>query len=95
MTTTRTADAVLQQAYWALREHASSYRGAQVFRRARERWEADRDDERKYSRYVIHEWYARGIEAAARDIAELMGVPEFEIDRAPVENGEGAQPGPD
>ena len=28
-----------------------------------------------------HEWYARGIEAAARDIAELLGVPEHEIER--------------
>ena len=71
----------LTVAYWKLRDHADAYRNATVFRRARERWEANRDDERTYRRYALHEFYAKGIEAAAREIADLIGVPEHEIER--------------
>lgn len=77
-------DAALRQAYWALREHASGYRGAKAFRETQARWEADRTDQRAYSRANAHEFYARGIEAAARTIAEtiaeLLGEPEHEIE---------------
>lgn len=70
----------LTTAYWKLREHASAYRGTKGMRMARERWEANRDDHRLYAKAVIHEFYARGVEAAAREIAELLGVPEHEIE---------------
>lgn len=69
----------LNSAYWKLREHASGYRSAEVFRRAMEAYEEDRSDPVKCRRAMNHEWYARGIEAAARTIAELLGVPEHEL----------------
>jgi len=70
----------LRSAYWKLREHASSYRGADAFRRVVERYEASDRDERLYRGVVIDEWYARGIEAAARDVAELLGIEEYDIE---------------
>lgn len=70
---------VLNDAYWKLRKHASGYRSANVFRRAMEAYEADRADPVKCRRAMNHEWYARGIEAAARTVADLIGVPEHEI----------------
>lgn len=73
-------DAALRQAYWALREHASGYRATAVFRTTRERWESDRSDRRAYEKHVVHEFYARGVEAAARTVAELLGEPEHEIE---------------
>lgn len=72
--------ATLRAAYWKLREHASSYRNTRAFRTTYDRWQANRDDPRAYQKHVIHEFYARGIEWAARDIAELLGMPEHEID---------------
>ena len=81
-------DAALRQAYWALREHASGYRGADVFRRAMEVYVADRGDPLKARNALLHEWYARGLEAAARTVAELLGEPEHEIEPAPGANPE-------
>ncbi len=72
--------ATLHDVYWKLREHASAYRSAQGTRKARERWEANRADTRLYAKALSHESYARGIESAARDIAELLGTPEHEIE---------------
>jgi hypothetical protein len=72
----------LREAYWGLRDHAETYRATNVYRKARERWEAsDRSDERLFHKASIHEHYARGVGAAARDIAEMLGVPEHEIER--------------
>jgi hypothetical protein len=74
--------AVLIDAYWKLRDHAAGYRDTKVLRQARERWEAsDRRDERLFHKVSIHEHYARGVEAAARDIADMLGVPEHEVER--------------
>lgn len=71
----------LRETYWKLREHASAYRDTRGFRTARERWEASgRSDDRLYTKTVTHEFYARGIEAAAREVAELLGVAEHEIE---------------
>lgn len=75
--------ATLTAVYWKLREHASAYRSTAGFRKARERWEANRDDERLYRRTALHEFYARGVEAAARDVAVMLGTPEHEME--PVE----------
>lgn len=69
----------LQEAYWRLREHASGYRGADAFRRAMAAYEDDRADPVACRRAMNHEWYARGIEAAARTLAELLETPEHEI----------------
>lgn len=75
------AEQIHRDAYWKLREHASAYRGADVFRRIRERWEeSGRRDHQAGRQALVHEFFARGIEAAARDIAEWMGVPEHEIE---------------
>jgi hypothetical protein len=73
------APAALRVAYWKLREHASGYRGAEVFRRSMEAYQADRSDPLKARKALTHEFYARGIEAAARTVAELLGEPEHEI----------------
>ena len=77
----------LNGAYWKLREHASEYRSANVFRRAMEAYKADRDDPVKCRRAMNHEWYARWIEAAARTVAEMLGAAEHEIDALPPEEG--------
>lgn len=60
-------DAVLTAAYWHLRDHADGYRAASPPEGA--------------GSHRLHGWYARGIEAAARDLAELLGVEECEIER--------------
>jgi hypothetical protein len=70
----------LRSAYWKLREHASGYRGADAFRRVLERYEASDRDERLYRGVVLNEWFARGIEAAASDVADLLGVEEYDIE---------------
>ncbi|MGC5019030.1 hypothetical protein [Micromonospora sp. DT47] len=74
-------EALLRDAYWKLRQHADAYRNTNGYRRAQERWEQSggRDDELLH-KLSIHVHYARGIEAAAREIAEMLGVPEHEID---------------
>ncbi|MEV1315350.1 hypothetical protein AB0J14_04615 [Micromonospora arborensis] len=72
--------ATLHATYWKLREHASAYRNTKGFRSAMASWEADRHNDRRYASAVLHEWFAKGIEAAARDIAELLGTPEHEIE---------------
>lgn len=72
--------AVLEDAYRHLWRHAHDYRDARVFRRANERWQANRDDERARVQAAVHRSFARGIEAGARDLAALLGVPEHEID---------------
>lgn len=75
-----TRQAVLIDAYWKLRQHAESYRATPIFQRTRDAWQGNRTDSRLYEKHVIHEFYARGVEAAARDLAELLGVPEHEIE---------------
>jgi hypothetical protein len=80
-------DETLREAYWKLREHASAYRSTAGFRRSYEAWQADRDDPRAYQKHVVHEFYAKGIEAAAEDIAEMLGVPEHEIEPAGIRGG--------
>lgn len=70
----------LREAYWKLREHASGYRGAEAFRRRIAAYEADHSDLLKARKALTHEFYARGIEAAARTVAEMLGVPEHEIE---------------
>jgi hypothetical protein len=72
--------ATLHAAYWKLREHASAYRSTKGFRSAMASWEADRHNDQRYASAVLHEWFARGIERAAQEIADLIGVPEHEIE---------------
>lgn len=72
--------AALNTAYWKLREHASGYRGADAFRERMEAYRENRDDHLKARKALTHEFYARGIEAGARTVAELLGVPEHEIE---------------
>lgn len=71
--------AVLTMAYRKAREHASSYRGTRQFRRHMEAYREDRSDPLKARKALVHEFYARGIESAARDIADLLGVPEHDL----------------
>lgn len=80
--------AVLRAAYWKLRQHASAKRSTRQYRQ----WQEMRDDRRETDQRRGHaadmlrriEMRARGIEDAAADIAELLGVPEHEIEE-PVE----------
>lgn len=71
----------LIEAYWKLRDHAAGYRDADLFKKRQARWEGDRNNSEYYHQYMIHEFYARGLEWAARDIAEMLGVTEPEIER--------------
>lgn len=61
-----------RQAYWTLSEHASGYRSTDVFRRRREHFAADPDNAVLARGVARDEWYARGIEAAARTVAALI-----------------------
>lgn len=73
----------LRRAYEHLRTHAREYRGTKAFRETRARWElSDRRDDAAGRRAHIHEFFARGIEAGARDLAELLGTPEHELPEA-------------
>ena len=67
----------LRAAYWKLRGHASSYRGTDIFRRRQEFFRLDPDNAVAARGAARDEWYARGIEAAAADFAELL---ELEYD---------------
>lgn len=72
----------LIDAYWKLRDHAEAYRNTTPVRKVRERWEnTGRRDQELGRTAAINEFYARGIEAAARDLAEMLGIPEHEIER--------------
>lgn len=73
-------DAVLRLVYRTIRRHAATYRDTRQFRAQTQACRDDRNDPVAARRALSHEFYARGIEAAARDIAELLGVPECEID---------------
>jgi hypothetical protein len=67
----------LSEAYWRIREHASGYRGTELFQRTRERWEASgRHDKDALVKVVTHEFFARGIESAADEVAALLGLDE-------------------
>lgn len=69
----------LSEAYRRIREHASGYRGAELFRRTRERWEASgRHDKDALAKVVTHEFFARGLEKAAGDVGDLLGITEDE-----------------
>lgn len=72
----------LTEAYRKLREHASGYRATTTFGTARDRWQENREDQRAYTKHAVHEFYARGIEAAARTLAEMLELPEHEIEEA-------------
>lgn len=75
----RVRNATLIEAYWKLRDHAAGSRETSVYQRAKEAYEADMTQRG----YVAVEWKCRGIEVAARDLAEMLGVPESEIERPP------------
>jgi hypothetical protein len=72
----------LREAYWKLREHASGLRATEVYRKASERREGTLGESPAHQRYRWLEATARGIEDGARDLAELLGVPENEIERS-------------
>lgn len=77
---------ILTEAYWKLREHASSLRSTSVYRKASERAEGTPKNAPAYQRYLWLEATARGIEDGARDIAGMLDVPEHEIE--PLEVGD-------
>lgn len=70
----------LREAYWKLREHASGLRATEVYRKASERREGTLGESPAHQRYRWLEATARGIEDGARDIAELLGVEEYDIE---------------
>lgn len=81
---------VLRGAYWKLREHASSLRATEVYRKASERREGTLGESPAHQRYRWLEATARGLESGARDIAELLDIEEYEIgdrERALMEGG--------
>jgi hypothetical protein len=71
----------LTEAYWKLREHASALRSTKVYRQASERAEGTLHESPAFQRYRWLEATARGIEDGAQDIAEMLGVPEHEIEK--------------
>lgn len=80
----------LTAAYWKLREHASALRSTFVYTRAQERFEEAREAEREglamasdrrwRETYARLRGHAAGIESAARDIADMLGIEENEVD---------------
>jgi hypothetical protein len=68
----------LRAAYWKLRGHASSYRSTGVFARRQDWFRSDPDNAVAARGAARDEWYARGIEAAADDLAELLAA-EYEV----------------
>ena len=74
-------EGALAAVYWNLRDHATSYREARAFKLSYENWRNNRDAPRAYEKHAIHEFYARGLEAAAREVAQMLGKPENEIER--------------
>ena len=70
----------LREAYWKLRSHASELRDTEVYRKASERKEGTLHESPAYQRYRWLEATARGIEDGARDLAELLGVEECDIE---------------
>lgn len=75
------AEQVLRSAYWKLRGHASALRSTEVYRKASERREGTLGESPAYQRYRWLEATARGIEDGARDLAELLGVEEYDIEK--------------
>lgn len=72
--------AALTAAYRKIRDHADGYRNADLYRRTQERARTGSDSERRTA--AVHRSYASGIDAAGRTVAELLGIPEHEIERA-------------
>jgi hypothetical protein len=73
--------AALTAVYWRLRRHADAYRDTTGYRRAQERWEqSGRRDTELLHKLSVHVNYARGIDAAAREVADMLGIPEHEIE---------------
>lgn len=68
----------MKAAYWKLRGHATSYRSTPVFQRRQDSFRADPDNVIFARGAVRDEWYARGIEAGAADLAELLAL-EYEV----------------
>lgn len=89
--------AALREAYWKLREHASGLRSSFVYTnaeaRAKEAVEAAREgiamgsDGRWKEKAHGLRSHARGVEAGARTIAEMLDVEEHEIERPAVDGG--------
>lgn len=67
----RAADAI-RAAYWKLQRHAVSYRGTDTFQRRQTAHRAAPRNPELARGAARDEWYARGIEAAARDLAEIL-----------------------
>jgi hypothetical protein len=76
------ADAVwtsaLTAAYRKIRAHADGYRDADLYKRTQDRAKTGSDGDRRIA--AVHRSYASGIDAAGRTIAELLGIPEHEIE---------------
>lgn len=76
----------LRAAYWKLRGHASSYRSTGVFQRRQDSFRADPDNAVLARGAARDEWYARGIEAAADDLAEVLEL-EYDVHIEPDPSG--------
>lgn len=70
--------ATLTHLYWKLQRHAAGYRDTVGYVRSQER--ARGGSERDKRQAAMHRAFARGIEAAGEDIADMLGVPEHEIE---------------
>lgn len=84
----------LRSAYWKLRGHASSYRSTDVFARRLASYRADPDNAVFARGATRDEWYARGIEAAADDLVELLEL-EYDAGVDPDEPQPAAAPAPE
>lgn len=73
--------AILAKTYWKIRDHALEYRNTRAFKLCYDNWRDNRDDPKAYQKFLVHEFFARGLEKAAHDLAEMLGVPEYEIER--------------
>ncbi|MFF0822372.1 hypothetical protein ACFYUR_18580 [Micromonospora haikouensis] len=73
--------ATLTHLYWKLHDHAAGYRATTGYTRSQER--AKTGGERDKRQAAMHRAFARGLEAAGEDIANMLGVLEHEIQPIP------------
>ncbi len=73
--------AALVEAYWKLRDHAAELRDTTLYRRLGAKRDQRTATGAETNRLINLETRCRGIEDGARDLAEMLGVEEHEIER--------------
>lgn len=75
--------AALVEAYWKLRDHADEYEGTAGVQRIYAEARESEPGSRIRRTAGVHRSYTSGLRHGAMDLAEMLGVPECEIERPP------------